>query len=120
MPRMERGLFRFGKEVDRVAVKHHPSNDLDRNDFLRNDLGRVQNIEVETGRLLLVERLNAKLPFGKSALGDGLIEIAAMEVRVRAVDLYRIVPDNRGRADRRAPVEFDKGRFIIGVDEPEG
>ena len=66
MRRLERGLLRFGKEVDRVAVKHHPSNDLDRNDFLRNDLGRVQNIEVETGRLLLVERLNAKLPFGNS------------------------------------------------------
>src|SRR6202020_492144 len=118
--RMERSLLRFGKEVDRVAVEHHPPNDLDGNDFLRNDLGRVQNIEVETGRLLLVERLNAKLPLGESALGDGLIEVAAMKVWVRTVDLYRFVPDDRGRADRRAPVEFDKGRFAIRVDEPEG
>ena len=117
---MERGLLRFGKEVDRVAVEHHPPHDFDGNHFLRNDLGRVQNVEVETGRLFLIEGLNAKLPLGKSALGDGFIEIAAMEVRVRAIDLYRLVPDNRGRADGRAPVEFDEGRFAIRVDEPEG
>jgi hypothetical protein len=43
--RMERGLLRFREEVHWVAIKHHPPNDLDGNDFLRNDLGRVQNIE---------------------------------------------------------------------------
>ena len=43
-----------------------------------------------------------------------------MKVWIRTVDLYRFVPDDRGRADGRAPVEFDKGRFAIGVDEPEG
>ena len=117
---MERGLLRFGKEVDGVAIEHHPPNDLDGNDFLRNDLRRVQDVEVETVRLLLVERLNAKLPFGKGALGDRLIEVAAMKVWVRAVDLYRFVPDDRGGADGRAPVEFDEGRFAIRVDEPEG
>jgi hypothetical protein len=94
--RMERGLLGFGKEVDRVAVEHHPPHDFDRNHFLRNDLGRVQNVEVKTGRLFLVEGLNAKLPLGKSALGDGLIEVAAMKVWVRTVDLYRFVPDDRG------------------------
>ena len=47
-------------------------------------------------RLLFVERLNAKLPFGKGALGDGLIEVAAMKVWVRAVDLHRFIPDDRG------------------------
>ena len=57
----------FRRRVDWVAVEHHPPNDLDGNNFLRNDLGRVQNVEVETGRLLLVERLNAKLPLGKKA-----------------------------------------------------
>jgi hypothetical protein len=31
----------------------------------------------------------------KGALGDGLVEIAAMKVWVRAVDLYRLAPDDR-------------------------
>src|ERR1700690_312454 len=118
--RMERRLLRFGKEVDRVAVEHYPPKDLDGNNPLRNDLGRVQNVEVETCRLFLVERLNAKLPLGESALGDRLVEIAAVKVWIRAVNLYCFVPDDRGGADSRAPVEFNEGRFALRVDEPEG
>ncbi len=93
--RMERGLLGFREEVDRVAIQQHPTDDLDGNNFLRNDLGRIQNVEVETGCLLFVERLDAKFPLGKSALVDG-IEVAAMEVRVRAVDLDRLVPNDGG------------------------
>src|SRR3984957_4230942 len=118
--RMERRLLRFGKEVDWVAIKHHPPNDLDGNNLLRNDLGRVQNIEVETGRVLLVECLNAKLPLRKSALGDRLVEIAAVKVWIRAANLCCFVPDDRGGADSRAPVEFNERRFALRVDEPEG
>jgi hypothetical protein len=117
--RMERGLLRLGEEVHRVAIEHHPPDDFDGNNFLWNDFRRIKDVEVEAFRLLLVERLNAKFPFWKGALGDGLIEIAAMKVGVRSVDLYRFVPNDRGCADRRAPVEFDEGRFALGVDEPE-
>ena len=120
MAGMERDLLRFGKEVYGIAIEDHPPNDFDGNDFLRNDLGRVQDVEVQTRRLLLVERLNAKLPLGEGALGDRLIEVAAMKVGVGAVDLHRFIPDDGGRADGRAPVEFDEGRFAVRVDEPEG
>jgi hypothetical protein len=106
VPGVERGLLRFGKEVGWVAIEHHPPNDFDGDDLLRNDLGRVQNVEVETGRLLLVERLHAKLSLGKGALCDRLVEVAAMEVWVRAIDLHRIVPDDRSGADGRAASEI--------------
>ena len=44
-----------------------------------------------------------------------------MEVWVRAVDLYRLVPDHGGGADCWTPMEFDESRFkTIRVDEPEG
>src|ERR1700690_3925183 len=118
--RMERGLLRLEKEVDGIAIEHHPPNDFNGNDFLWDDFRRVEDIEVKTFRLLLVESLNAKLPLREGTLGDRLIEVTAMKVGVGPVDLDRLIPDDRGRADRRAPVEFDEGRFAIGVDESEG
>ena len=94
MTRMERGLLRLCKEVYRIAIQHHPPDDFDGNDFLWNDFRRVQNVEVEALGLRFVERLNAKLPLGKRALGDGLIEVAAMKVWVRSVDLHGFIPND--------------------------
>ena len=54
--RMERGLLGFGKEVDWVAIKHHPPNDLDGNGFLWNYLGRIQNSK---SKLAACSSLNA-------------------------------------------------------------
>ena len=117
---MERGLLRLSKEVDRIAIEHHSPDDFDGNNFLWNDFRRVKDVEVKTLGLRFVKRLDAELPFGKRALGDRLIEVATMKVWVRSVDLYCFLPDDRGGADGRTPVEFDEGRFTIRVDQPEG
>jgi hypothetical protein len=93
---MERDLLRLGKEVDRVSIEHHPADDFDGNNFLWNDFRRIENVKVEAFRLLLVERLNAEFPFGKGALCDRLIEIAAVKIGVRPVDLYCFIPNDRG------------------------
>ena len=42
-----------------------------------------------------------------------------MEVRIGAIDLDRLVPDDRLQPELRLPVEFDEGRFVLGVDQTE-
>ena len=51
---------------------------------------------------------------------DRVPQVAAVEVGVGAVDLHRLVPDDRLHALLRLPVELDEGRFALGVDEAEG
>ena len=43
-----------------------------------------------------------------------------MEIRVRAVDLDRLVPDHGLESELRLPMKLDIGRFSFRVDEPEG
>jgi hypothetical protein len=59
---------------------------------LGNDLGRVEHVEGEPVGELVVEQLQAQLPLGEVAGGDGVPQVAAVEVGVGAVDLDRLVP----------------------------
>ena len=43
-----------------------------------------------------------------------------MEVRVGAIDLHRLVPEDRLHAELRLPVKLHEVRFPVGVDESEG
>ncbi len=43
-----------------------------------------------------------------------------MKIRIGAVDLDGLVPQHRLQTELRLPVEFDEGRFVLGVDEAEG
>src|SRR5262245_56868592 len=43
-----------------------------------------------------------------------------MEVGIGAVDFYRFVPNDGLQSQLRFPVEFDEGRFVLGVYEPKG
>ncbi len=85
-------LLGFGEEVVRVAVEHHPPDHPQRDQLLRHQLGGVQHVEIEPVRLFLAERLDRQLPFGEIPGRDGVPEVAAMEVRIGAVDLQRLVP----------------------------
>ena len=61
-----------------------------------------------------------QLPFREVAGLDRVPQVAAVEIRIGAVDLDRLVPDHRLQAELRLPVELDEGRFVLGVDQPEG
>ena len=89
-------------------------------DLFRNDLGRIEHVEIEAVGKLLVEELQAQFPFRKIAGLDRIPQIAAMEVGIGAVDLDRLVPDDRLQAELRLPDEFDEGGFVLRVDQPEG
>src|SRR5688500_17332193 len=63
--RHECDLLCFGKEILRHTVEHEAAYRLYRQDFLGNDLGRIENIEVEIVGEILVEELQTEFPFGE-------------------------------------------------------
>ena len=107
----ERDLFGLGEEIVGHAVEHQPANRDRRQNLLRNDLGRIEHVEVEAVGEILVEQLQAQLPFREVAGLDRVPEIAPMEVGIGAIDLDGLVPNDRLQAQLRLPVEFDEGRI---------
>ena len=101
-------------------VEHKTADRFDRKDLLRNDLRRIENVEVECVGEVLIEKLHAELPFREGSRLDRLPEVAAMEIRIGPIDLDCLVPGDGLQAELRFPVEFDEGRFIRCVDEAEG
>ena len=118
--RQEGRLLGLCEEVIDVSIQHHPADHPDRRDLLRDQLGRVQDVERQGIRLFLREQLHAELPLRKVAGFDGFIEVAAVEIRVGPGDLHRLVPARRLGAQFRPPVELDQRRLALGVDQPEG
>ena len=108
------------EEVVRVAVEHQPADLVHRHQLLRDQLGRVQQVEAERMLLVLGHQLHAQLPLGKVAALDGLPQVAAQEVRLAPGDLLRLVPQQGVRAQPRPPVELDEVRLAAGIDEAEG
>ena len=107
----ERDLLGLGEEVVGIAIEHHPADRAHRNQLFGNELGRIEQVEVETCSAFLVEELHAELPLGKVAGLDRLPQIAPMKVRVRARDLHGLVPHQRLQAQLRPPVELDERRL---------
>ncbi|MNO99261.1 hypothetical protein D3C76_910270 [compost metagenome] len=71
MARAEGNLLDLGKEVVRVAVQHHLAQRGDGYQFFGNDLGRVQQVEVEFVFVCLRHNLHAQFPFGVVTGFDG-------------------------------------------------
>ncbi|MNM70489.1 hypothetical protein D3C81_821180 [compost metagenome] len=117
---VKRHLLGFGEEVVRVAVQHHPAHAPYRRQFLGNELGRVLEVEAELEHVGLGHQLHAELVLGKLARLDRVVEVAPMEIGVLAVDLDRLVPDQRMRAAHRLPVELDQRALPLGIDKAEG
>jgi len=117
---MKRRLLGLGEEVVDVAVEHHPADHLERDDLLGDQLGRIEHVEVEAVGGLLVERLDTEFPLREITIVDRLEQVAAMKVRIGAVDLHGFVPHHRDGAEHRAPVEFDEGGLALLIDQTEG
>ena len=117
---MERRLFIFGKEVIRVAVEDHFAHPLHRHQRLGDQLGWVQQIEVEGKLILFGDQLQAELILGKVTGFNGFPQIAAVEVGIAPGQLLRLVPNQRGFARHRLPVEADEGGLTLGVYQAEG
>ena len=83
-------------------------------DLLGDELGRVEDVEVELVGEGVVEALDAQLPLREVALVDGVPEVAAVEVGVGAVDLDRLVPQHRLHALLGLPVELHERRARRG------
>ena len=110
-------LLGLGKEVVRIAVQHHAAHRLDRDQFFRNNLGRVQDVKAELLCLFLGEDLHAQLVFRVGTCLDPLPQVAPVVVRVGTGNLDRLVPHLRMRAGHRVPVKLDKHRFSGVVDK---
>ena len=120
MPRVECGLFVFGKEVIRVAVEHHFTHQLNRHQLFWDQLRRVKQVEIELKFILFRYELQAQFVFREVARFNGFPQLAAMEVRIAPGQLLRLVPYQRGFTRHRLPVEADKRGFTLGVDQTEG
>ena len=119
-PGMEGHLFGFGKEVVGIAVQHQLAHREHRHHLLRNQLGRVQQVEAQALGLAFLDQLQAQLPFGKVAVLDRLPQVAPVKVGILAGDLLRLVPHQRVLAQLGLPVELDEVRNTLGIDEAEG
>ena len=87
--------------------------------LLGNQLGCVEDVELELVRELVVEDLHAEFPFGEVTALDGLPQIAAVKVWIGPVDLDRLVPHHRLQAQLGLPVELHVGRCAGRVHETE-
>lgn len=113
-------LLRLSKVVARVPVQPHLANLLQRDELLGDDLGGVQDVNAEVEGLVLIDDLHVQLPFGVVALLDGLPEVLAVEVGVRAGGDLGLFPDEAGLAKRGLPVELDELRLALVVDKAVG
>jgi len=113
-------LLVLEEEVVRVLVEHHASDGLHGEDVLGPRLGDVQRVE---GELVLVGRvhgLDAELPLGKVAPGDGVIEVLGGVAVVLAADHDGLVVQQALDAALGDPMELDVGLASGLVDEDKG
>ncbi len=118
---VEGDLFGFGEVVGGVAVQGQFADQLNRREFLRHQLGRVEQVNaLEAVAAVVGQYLDAQLVFEEGARLDPVGHVAAVKVRVTAGGNLRFLPHQRMHAGRGFPVELDQARLACGVDEPEG
>ena len=89
----EGNLFGFREEVVGHAIEHQPTDGDRRQNFLWNEFRRIEHVEVESVREVLIEQLQPQLPFREIAAFDCRPEIPPMEVGIGTIDLDRFVPE---------------------------
>src|SRR5580693_3150720 len=118
---MEGDLLGFREKVIGVAVQRQLADAAHRNEFLRDDLGRVEEVEVEFELVLFLDDLQAQLPLRIVAALDRLEEVATVKIGILARDLLRLIPDKGLHAFDRFPVELDEaGLARSGMPERRG
>ena len=80
--RLERGLLDLGEEVVRVAVEHQPPDPVQRVVVVRPHLGQVERVEPVPGCVGVRHHLHVQRPGRVVAAGDGVEQVAAVEVGV--------------------------------------
>jgi hypothetical protein len=96
-------LLGFGKEVVGVAVEHHAADRRTGTSSSGMSLVASRTSKLKASACFLGEHLQAQLVFGEGTRLDALPQVAAVEVRVGAGDLDRLVPHSecvpsRGRS----------------------
>src|SRR6185369_1056636 len=114
---MKGGLFRFRKEVVDISIECQTTDALDGNDFLGNDLGRIEQVKIETVLVFLFDNLNAEFPLGIVAALYRFPQVATMKVGILSGDLLRLVPHDGMQAEQWLPVKLHKARLAPGIDE---
>ena len=120
MPRVERDLLRLGEEVVGIPVEGQTAHALHGHQLLRDDLGRVEEVEGVGVLVRLLDDLQTQFPLGVGPRLDGLPQVAPVEVRVLPGDLLGLVPQDRMHAEERLPVKLHEARLAPLVDEAEG
>ncbi|MNY45938.1 hypothetical protein D3C86_1810760 [compost metagenome] len=92
MPRAEGYLFGFGKKVVRIAVEHHLAQRRYRHQFLRDDLGWIEQVEIEPVLVLLRDDLHAEFPLRVVTHLDGFPQVAAMVIGILTRKLLGFIP----------------------------
>jgi hypothetical protein len=114
----ERDLLRLGEEVVRISIEHHSTDRRERNQLLRNDLGRVEHIEAVLFRVTLAEHLDRELP-----LRIRPASIASQRSRrwksESAPEIFTASSQPANVCRRRRPVELHEVRLALGVHESE-
>ena len=114
VPGVEGDLLRLGEEVVGVAVEGELADALHGHELLGDELGRIEQIEVEGILVLLLDDLHAELPLREIAVLDGFPQVAPLKVRILPGDLERLVPHHRVHAEEGLPVELDEARLASG------
>ena len=121
VPGVERDLLRFGEVVGGVAVERQLADALHLDEFLGDDLGRVQQIDSRVGIGAVVRHdLHAQFVFERGARFDAVGHVPPVEVGVDACGDLGFLPHQRVHARDRLPVELHQARLPLGVDQAEG
>src|SRR4029079_16422958 len=90
-----------------------------RDNFFRDDLRGIEQIEIKALLVLFLHDLNAELPFRIRSGFNGFPKIAAMKVGILAGYLLRLIPGDGMYAEQRLPMKLHETRLARGVDESE-
>jgi hypothetical protein len=114
--RAESHLLDLGKVVHGVTVERERADVLHRHELLGDELGGVEQVEVELGSalrfprgahlvlVLLLDELNAEVPLGTGLCLDGVPKVSSMEIWVLSVELgSQPQPPIRGWVSRNSP-----------------
>ena len=107
--------------VGGVRREGHGPQDLDRCEFLRHVLRRIQQVDplehlVRTVR----ENLYPEIPLRQRTAFDGVCQIPPVEVRVHSTGQLRLLPQQRMYAQPGLPVELHETRDPLVIGDPEG
>jgi hypothetical protein len=67
---MKSHLLGFREEIIRVAIQRHLADALHRDDFLRNQLGGIQQVEIEFVFICFRNELDTQFPFREVPILD--------------------------------------------------